>query len=55
MLISDIFLLVKEPLVAAFSETRAVTSYNDVVKQGMKISKAWENINYLGDLVQFLF
>ena len=53
MLISDIFLLVKEPLVAAFSETRAVTSYNDVVKQGMKISKAWENINYLGNLVQF--
>ena len=26
MLIVDIFLLVKEPLVAAFSETRAVTS-----------------------------
>ena len=40
MLIVDIFLLVKEPLVAAFSETRAVISWNDIVKQGMKISKA---------------
>ena len=51
MLIFDIFLLVKEPLVAAISETRAVTSWNDIVKQGMKISKAWENINYLDNLV----
>ena len=55
MLIVDFFLLVKEPLVAAFSETRAVTSWNDVgMKQGMKISKAWENINHLGNLDQFL-
>ena len=54
MLIFDIFLLVKEPLVAASSETRVVTSWNDIVKQGMKILKAWENINYLGYLVQFL-
>ena len=54
MLIVDFFLLVKEPLVAAFSETRAVTSWNDIVKQGMEISKAWENINYRGNLVQFL-
>ena len=49
MLIFDIFLLVKEPLVAAISEMRAVTSWSDIVKQGMKISKAWENINYLGN------
>ena len=54
MLIFDIFLLIKEPLVAASSETRAVTSWKDIVKQGMKISKAWENVNYLGNLVQFL-
>ena len=54
MLVFDIFLLVKEPLVAASSETRVVTSWNNIVKQGMKISKAWENINYLGNLVQFL-
>ena len=54
MLIFVIFLLVKEPLVAAFSETRAVTSWNDIVKQGIKIPKAWENINYLRNLVQFL-
>ena len=40
MLIVDIFLLVKEPLVAPFSETRAVTLWNDIVKQGVKISKA---------------
>ena len=54
MLIFDIFLLVKEPLVAAFREVRAVTLWNDIAKQGMKISKAWENINYFGNFVQFL-
>ena len=54
MLVFDIFLLVKEPLVAASSETHAATSWNDIVKEGMKISKAWENINYLGNLVQIL-
>ena len=54
MFIFDNFLLVKEPLVAAFSETLAATSWNDIFKQGIKISKAWENINYLGNLVQFL-
>ena len=42
MLIFDIFLLVKEPLVAAFSETHTVTSWNNIVKQGMKISTAWD-------------
>ena len=28
------------PLVATFSETLAVTSPNDIVRQGMEISKA---------------
>ena len=42
MLILEVFLPVKEPLVAKFSETCAVTSPKDIVKQGMKIWKAWE-------------
>ena len=42
MLIFEIFLPVREPLVSTFKETRAVTSPKDMVKQGMKISKAWE-------------
>ena len=39
----DILLLVKETLVPIFSETRAVTSSKDIIKLGMKISKAWQN------------
>ena len=54
MLIFDIFLVVKEPLVAASSETHAVTLWNDIVKEGMKVSKVWENINYLDNLVQIV-
>ena len=40
MLISKVFLPVREPLVATFSEMRAVTLPKDIVKQGMGISKA---------------
>ena len=43
MLIFDIFLIVKETLVATVSETRAVTSPKDIVKQETKILKAWQN------------
>ena len=39
MLIFEVFLPVREPLVATSSETRAVTSLKDIVKQGMKILK----------------
>ena len=35
-----VFLPVREPLVATFSETRAVNPPKDKVKRGMKISKA---------------
>ena len=42
MLIFELFLLVREPLVATFKETRAATSPKDIVKQGVKISKSWE-------------
>ena len=42
MLIFEIFLPVREPLVATFKETRAVTSPKDIVKHDMKIPKAWE-------------
>ena len=42
MLIFEVFLPVREPLVATFSEKPAVTSPKDMVKQGMKISKVWE-------------
>ena len=40
MLIFEVFLPVREPLVAKFKEMRAVTSPKDIVKQGMKVSKA---------------
>ena len=40
MLVFEVFLPVREPLVATFKETGAVTSPKDMVKQGMKISKA---------------
>ena len=40
MLIFEVFLPVREPLVATFSETRAVNPPKDKVKRGMKISKA---------------
>ena len=40
MLIIEVFLPVREPLVATCSETRAVTSPKDIVKQGKEISKA---------------
>ena len=40
MLIFEVFLPVRESLVAKFKETRAVTLSKDIVKQGMKISKA---------------
>ena len=40
MLIFEVFLPVGEPLMATFSETRAVTSPKDIAKQGIKISKA---------------
>ena len=40
MLIFEVFLPVKEPLMTTFSETRAVTSPKDIAKQGIKISKA---------------
>ena len=52
MFIFEVFLLVREPFVATFSETRAVTSPKDIVckryenkvwKQGMKISNRYEN------------
>ena len=39
MLIFEVFLPVREPLVAAFKETGAITSPKDMVKQGMKPSK----------------
>ena len=42
MLIFEVFLPVREPLVAIFSETRVVTSPKDIVKQIMKFSKARE-------------
>ena len=40
MLIFEAFLPVREPLVATFNETRAVTSPNNIAKQCMKISNA---------------
>ena len=40
MLIFEVFLPVRKPLVATFSETCAVTSPKDIVKQGIKVSKA---------------
>ena len=42
MVIFEVFLPVREPLVAIFKETCAVTSPKDIVKQDMKISKTWE-------------
>ena len=39
MLISGVFLPVREPLVATFSETRAATSQKDMVEQSINISK----------------
>ena len=42
MLIFDVFLSTREPLVITFSETRAVNLPKDIVKQGMKILKASE-------------
>ena len=42
MLIFQVLLPVREPSVAAFSESRAITSPKDIVKQGMKISKVWQ-------------
>ena len=39
MLVSEVFVPVREPLVATFSETRAATSAKDIVKRGMNISK----------------
>ena len=42
MVIFEVFLPVREPLVAIFEETCAVTSPKDIVKQDMKISKTWE-------------
>ena len=47
MLIFEVSLPVREPLVATFSETLAVTSPKDVVKQGVKISNAWEKDKFL--------
>ena len=40
MLISEVSLPVREPMVATFSKMRAVTSPKDIVEQCMKISKA---------------
>ena len=40
LLISEVFLAVREPLVTTFSETCAVASPKDIIKQGMKISKS---------------
>ena len=40
MLVFEVFLPVGEPLVATFSETLAVTSLKDIVKQAIKISKS---------------
>ena len=42
MLIFEVFLLLREPLVGKFKKMRAVTSPKDLVKQDMKISKAWQ-------------
>ena len=39
MIIFEVFLPVREPLVTTLKETRAVTSPKDIVKQGMEISK----------------
>ena len=42
MLIFQVFLPVREPSVATFSEAHVVTSPRYMVKQGMEISKVWE-------------
>ena len=47
MLIFEVFLPEKEPLVATFSERRAVTSPKQIAKQGMNISKVWEKYKLL--------
>ena len=47
MLISGVFLPVREPLVATFSETRAATSQKDMVEQSINISKVREKLKLL--------
>ena len=54
MLIFEVFPPVRKPLVATFSETRAVTSPKDIVKNVRKFQKHEKSIDYFGNLVQFL-
>ena len=54
MLIFEVFLPVRKPLVATFSETRGVTSPKDIVKNVWKFQKHEKSIDYFGNLVQFL-
>ena len=54
MLIFEVFPPVRKPLVATFSETRAVTSPEDIVKNVWKFQKHEKSIDYFGNLVQFL-
>ena len=47
MLIFEIRLLLKEPLVTTFDETRALTSIKYTVIQGMSIPNSTENYKFL--------
>ena len=51
MLIFEVFLPAREPLVTTFSRTRAVAWPKDLVKQGIKFQMHEKNINYFGNLV----
>ena len=51
MLIFEVFLPAREPLVTTFSITRAVAWPKDLVKQGIKFQMHEKNIHYFGNLV----
>ena len=45
MLLFKVFLPVREPLMATFSEKRAATSPKNIARQGIKISKSFTNLD----------
>ena len=55
MLIFEVLLPSREPLVATFNETFAVTSSKNIIKQGKKISKVWEKPNEKNALLSLCF
>ena len=55
MLIFEIRLPLKEPLVATFDDTRALTSRKSEVVQDMSIPKSKQNINFFGHTPPSLF